>query len=287
MRFGTIVICGGGCYGGYYVRQLARARAAGALHVERIIMVDRDPSCAAAALASAIQRDDVDAISRHGWRMRRADDTPRRAESEPGYRGLPIAFVTAAWDQFFANWFERAIAAPLTAQHDAVVPSPLMPHLLSDWVESRVRAHRPGAPVQRVPMSVNMQTPWRRDAPDLAQYASFATWMCPINCIEPLRCPETRGPRDWTMPAAVRIAADAAARAGAPYDVVALFHTTHRLYGVGMFDAHDALAAEAAIASKASQPVLRLLVASVSHCHGALSELLSRQGSAMETIVGD
>jgi hypothetical protein len=287
MIFGTIVVCGGGCYGGYYVRQLARARTAGAVQLERIVVVDKDPACAVAMLIAAIQRDDLAAVAQHGWRMRRADATRRDTEAVAEYRGLPIAFEESAWEPFFNQWFARAIAAPDNASHDAVVPSPLMPHLLSDWVESRVRAHRPGATVQRVPMSVNMETPWRRDSPDLAQYASFATWMCPINCIEPPRCPETRGVRDWTMPAAVRNAVDEASRVGTAYDVVALFRTTHRAYGVGMFDAADALAADAAIASVATRPQLRLLVASVSHCHGALSALASHLGGTTAEMAAD
>ena len=43
--YGTIVVVGGGCYGSYYVRQLARAVAAGALACERVRVVDRDPGC--------------------------------------------------------------------------------------------------------------------------------------------------------------------------------------------------------------------------------------------------
>src|SRR5579871_5609544 len=42
----TIVIVGGGCYGSFYLRQLTRARSAGALNWERVIVVDRDPHCA-------------------------------------------------------------------------------------------------------------------------------------------------------------------------------------------------------------------------------------------------
>ncbi|HYW52022.1 MAG TPA: hypothetical protein VE861_15515, partial [Gemmatimonadaceae bacterium] len=144
---------------------------------------------------------------------------------------------------------------------------------LADWVSSRIEARHPGASVARVPLRATPVTPWQRTAPDLAHYASFATWMCPINCIEPPRCPETRGPRDWTMPAAVRAAADAAADGGAPYDLVALFHTAHRCYGVGMFDAMDAVRADQAIAQAHGATALRVLVASVSHCHGALAEL--------------
>lgn len=296
--YGRIVVCGGGCYGGYYVRQLARARAAGALRCSEIIVVDRDPLCRVAKLVQAIRDGDAAGMEKHGWRIQRAEraepaehaegtDAARVDAIAPGvgqgtgdeYGGLPIRFVASDWDAFFVRWFAEAIE---TARHDAhdvprdaVVPSPLMPHLLADWVAARLVAHRPGSVVSRVPLSATPETPWERSAPDLAHYASFATWMCPINCIEPPRCPETRGPRDWTMPAAVRVAAGAAASAGAPYDVIALFHTTHRLYGVGMFDVADALATDAAIAAAHDCGRLRLLVASVSHCHGALAELLA------------
>lgn len=283
MNYGTIVVCGGGCYGGYYVRQLARARAAGALQVERILVVDRDERCPVARLADAIRADDQSAMLESGWRLQRADAQRDAPVPEIGYRGLPISFIASDWESFFTEWFQQAIAAPDFAQRDAVVPSPLMPHLLSDWVESRVRVHQPGAHVERVPMSVAMATPWQRDAPDLAHYASFATWMCPINCIEPPRCPETRGPRDWTMPATVRTTVDDAARLGTPYDVLALFQTSHRSFGVGMFDVADALAADACIARQADRDHLRLLVASVSHCHGALAELVSDRAGADRT----
>ena len=43
--FGTIVVVGGGCYGSYYVRQLGRAVAAGALVCRRVLVVDRDANC--------------------------------------------------------------------------------------------------------------------------------------------------------------------------------------------------------------------------------------------------
>ncbi len=272
-HYGTIVVCGGGCYGGYYVRQLARARRAGALTMDRILVVDQRADCRVAQLVAAIVQNDAAGIAMHGWQMVRADTSPVEHADETGYHGLPIEFVESEWAPFFARWFAEALSAPALASRDAVVPSPLMPHLLSDWVESRVVAHRPDTVVSRVPMRARVTTPWQRDAPDLAVYASFATWMCPINCIEPPRCPETRGLRDWTMPIAVQQAVDAAAAAGATYDVVALFRTSHRAYGVGMFDVADAIHADAGIAELAHRPTLRLLVGSVSHCHGALAEL--------------
>ncbi len=275
MTYGTIVVCGGGCYGGYYVRQLARARAAGVMTFERILVVDRDPECTVAQLVDGIARVDASAVAQHGWRRQApAGDREAGGSPESAYRQLPITMVLSDWASFFDRWLADAIASPDSVARDAVVPSPLMPHLLADWVASRVRTHRHDATVARVPLSAAPDTPWQRAAPDLAHYASFATWMCPINCIEPPRCPETRGPRDWTMPAAVRLAANVAADRGAPYDVVALFHTTHRHYGVGMFDVSDAVHVDAAIHAADAASSLRILVASVSHCHGAMAELL-------------
>jgi len=273
VTYRTIVVCGGGCYGGYYVRQLARARAAGAMTFERILVVDRDPDCTVARLAAAIMVNDDDGIAANGWSLHLAGDQPETRSADVAYRHFPVQVVTSEWAPFFETWFAEAIAQPALAGRDAVVPSPLMPHLLADWVASRIGTRRAGQEVSRVALAVAPDTPWQRAAPDLAHYASFATWMCPINCIEPPRCPETRAPRDWTMPAAVRQAADRAVELGTPYDVIALFHTTHRQYGVGMFDVRDALRVDQDIQNMAIVPSLRVLVASVSHCHGALAAL--------------
>ena len=286
-HYGTIVVCGGGCYGGYYVRQLARARRAGALTMDRILVVDQSAECRVAQLVGAIHAKDPVGIALHGWQMSRGDASSAAQADEPGYDDLPIEFVESAWAPFFAQWFADALSSPVVALQNAVVPSPLMPHLLSDWVESRLLAHRPGSVVSRVPMRASMATPWKRDAPDLAVYVSFATWMCPINCIEPPRCPETRGPRDWTMPAAVQQAVDAAAAAGQTYDVVALFRTSHRAYGVGMFDVADAIRADAGIAEQVHRSSLRLLVGSVSHCHGALAELACAEPARAAAVTAE
>ena len=55
-RYATIVVVGGGCYGGYYVRQLDRAARAGALEAERVVVVDRDPACAVALTLASPER---------------------------------------------------------------------------------------------------------------------------------------------------------------------------------------------------------------------------------------
>lgn len=273
MTPGTVVVCGGGCYGGYYVRQLARARQAGALACERVLVVDRDATCTVARLLQAIESGDDDDIVRHGWRMAGT----AVARDVAAYRALPLAFEQATWDAALGRVFARAIAGHAPSR-DAVVPSPLMPNVLADWVAARLDHHRPGAVTTRVPLASPPDTPWQRAAADGSHYASFATWMCPINCVEPARCPETRAARDWSMPVAVQGMAARAAAAGAGYDVLASFVTTHRAHGVGMFDVDTAREVDARIGAAAATPSLSVLVASVSHCHGALAALQSVRG---------
>jgi len=269
-RFGTIVVIGGGCYGSYYLRQLTRARDAGAVEYDRILVVDRDPDCRVATAAASDYAEST------------AGGPPRR-EGGTDWRIAPHHFAAirveiAAWEQFLPAYFDAACAEPSRFAGDAVVPSPLMPHLAHQWLSGRARVRWPGRAVGAPPLDVAPSTPWQRAATDSGtHYVSFATWMCPINCVEPARCPETRGPRSWSMPVAARSYAEAAAARGRPLVGPLLFHCEHRAYGVGMFDTRAAMDADAtlgaAVAGAAPGETVRALVASVSHCHGAWSVL--------------
>jgi hypothetical protein len=98
---------------------------------------------------------------------------------------------------------------------------------------------------------------------------SFATWTCPVNCIEPAKCPATREVRDWSMPVTIRkVAHDEPSLSGA-----AIFHCEHRTYGVGMIDAAAIAAADRQVSAWAAHGPSRVLVGTVSHCHGALGVL--------------
>src|SRR5690242_10771232 len=97
-RFGTVVVVGGGCYGSYYLRQLARARRARALDWAELIVVDRDEHCRAVG---------------------------------DGETGLPpFRLERADWEEFFPRFLGAAATEPGRHAHDAIVPSPLMPHLM-------------------------------------------------------------------------------------------------------------------------------------------------------------
>jgi hypothetical protein len=98
--------------------------------------------------------------------------------------------------------------------------------------------------------------------------------MCPINCIEPARCPHTKGPRDWSMGPALGAYADRERDAGRPLLGPLLFHCTHRAYGVGMIDVGEVLAADEILRRAGETRPVDALVGTVSHCHGAVSRLV-------------
>jgi hypothetical protein len=232
-QYGAIVVVGGGCYGSYYVRQLERARAANAIHFERVIVVDRSAECAVA--------------------------TER----------LKAELVVAEWTDFFNDYLG---ARPLDTR-DAIVPSPLMPHLMYQWLRDRAATRWPARSVETIPLSMEPNTPWKAAAPDGTFYGSYATWTCPVNCIEPRLCPHTRGERDWTMPNAASELVQRSVGTAEPLSGPVIFHCSHRAFGVGMFDTRDVVAADRLVERVAAQSAANVLVATVSHCHGAFNVL--------------
>ncbi|MDX2194732.1 MAG: hypothetical protein NW201_15425 [Gemmatimonadales bacterium] len=227
------MVVGGGCYGTFYARQLLLARARGAARWESLLVVDRDPGCrAASALA--------------------------------GEAGVRV--VTADWADFLDGFLADAVA------DDAIVPSPLMPHLMVGWLQRRAAARWPGRAVGFAPLDVASGLPYDAEAPDGTRYLSFADWTCPIHCIEPLTCPRTRAPRTWEMGEAL---AALSARLGRSRRVAgpALFTCRHRTHGVGTFGADEALVAEALVASAGAAGPAEVLVGTVSACHGAATLL--------------
>lgn len=236
----TIVVVGGGCYGSYYVRQLRRAAAAGAVRAERILVVDRDPACAVAAEAA-------------------------------GPSPLRMDLVVREWADFFDEYLTAAADSPLTFGRDAIVPSPLMPHLMGEWLVKRAR-RRFGERVSTLPLDAVPPVPWERAGADGTHYTSFATWMCPVNCVEPRTCPHTRSERTWSMPET--ITRHAAERSDTSHQVLsAVMFCRHRAYGVGMFDTAEVIGADARIAGAGGGGNVDVIIGTVSHCHGALTRL--------------
>src|SRR5690242_20468803 len=241
-RLGTVVVVGGGCYGSYYLRQLRRARQAQALEWSELIVVDRDAHCAATRAPE--------------------DELP------------PFHLERCEWEEFFPRFLGAAAMEPARHAQDAIVPSPLMPHLMAGWLLSRARERWPQREVHVAPLDAAPVVPWQRAAADGTHYVSFADWMCPINCIEPPRCPHTRGERSWSLPPHLAAFVNDERAAGRPMDGPYVFHCSHRAYGVGMLDVADVLAADRAIAARGESGPANFLVGTASHCHGALQRIV-------------
>jgi hypothetical protein len=242
-----VVVIGGGCYGHWYTQQLHRAVCRGAAAFGRVTVVDHDPDC-------------------------------RVAQERARFDGLPLSVVTASWGTYLATWLAEVVARSDADDREMLVPSPLMPHLLLEWLESRARARWPDRAVRVVPLAeatggATPPVPWQRGAPDARHYVSFAEWLCPVNCIEPARCPHTRGERDWSLPAALSAWLPAAQGGELPLHGPIIFPCLHRTWGVGMIDVATIRAADALVATVAADGPARVLVGTVSHCHGALGVL--------------
>jgi hypothetical protein len=238
MALGDIVIIGGGCYGSFYLGQLRTARARGAVGYRKVLVVDRDAGCAAGS-----DREDG------AWEL-----------------------VTADWGAFLDRWLD-AEARDRDDLVDMIVPSPMMPHLMAEWLERRARQRWPDRRVSLVPADASLGTPYDRLGRDGVRYVSYADWLCPVHCVEPLLCPMIKAPRTWEMAEAVT-AWTAARSAERPVAGPALFSCRHVTYGVGMYPAHRAFEAFAALACVADTPAGGdLVVGSISSCHGAVALL--------------
>jgi hypothetical protein len=249
--YGTIIVVGGGCYGSYYVRQLRRAVHAGALEAKRIVVVDRDADCAVAR------------------------DVRSSAPDE-----LSVDIITQDWSQFFADYLASAVNAPEQHRGDAIVPSPLMPHLMGEWLVARARARFGERVVADQPFEHLPEVPWSRAGEPGTHYVSFATWTCPINCVEPRTCPHTRDTRTWSLPVRLGEFAREQDAAGRPVVVATLF-CRHRSYGVGMFDTAEVIDAHGRIMAAGEYGAAEVVIGTVSHCHGALSRLVIRETGAI------
>lgn len=243
VHFGTIIVVGGGCYGSYYVRQLGRAAKANAATWMELVVVDRHAHCRVATLP--------------------AEERPHDLRVE-----------VAEWSDYFGRYLTNAAQQAADTIGDAIVPSPLMPHLMADWLLARARDRWPQRRVAVEPLASPPAVPWQRAGADGTHYVSFAEWMCPINCIEPPRCPATKDTRRWSLPPALAQYAADERVAGRPVEGPYVFHCSHRTHGVGMIDVSDVIAADVAIAERAKGGEAVFLVGTASHCHGALQRIV-------------
>lgn len=240
IEFRDIVIVGGGCYGSFYAGQLERARARDRVGYRRLLIIDRDPGC-------QIAREPT-------------DDSTRQ-------------LVMEEWGNFFDHYLADVQDGEPGEPADAIVPSPLMPHLMYQWLVRRAHARWPGRLIETRPVSEAPGTPYDVSAPDGTRYVSFADWICPTHCIEPAVCPVIRAPRTWEMADAMETLVGSLGDSHATAGPV-LFVCEHRVFGVGMFDVSAVRAGDALVAEAGHHGLpIDVLVGTVSRCHGAVNLL--------------
>jgi hypothetical protein len=183
-------------------------------------------------------------------------------------------FVTSDWTSFFDEWLSDAPRTTHDARDDQIVPSPLMPHLMFEWILRRARVRWPKRTVTVDPVPGDVPTPYDRPGADHTRYVSWADWICPTHCIEPAQCPAIGAPRTWEMSESVRELAERLRATGRPVQGPALFVCKHQVFGVGMFAAESVRAGDRLVeqAGSTSAPV-EILVGTISSCHGALNLL--------------
>jgi hypothetical protein len=157
---------------------------------------------------------------------------------------------------------------------DYIVPSPHMPHLMFEWILRRARARWPGRAVTVEPVPGEIDTPYDRTANDRTRYVSYADWICPTHCVEPVTCPAIGAARTWEMPDSIHALTERLGEGERPVFGPALFVCKHHVFGVGTFAVNQVLAGDAVVsrAGETGAPAA-VLVGTVSSCHGALNLL--------------
>ncbi|MEO8029313.1 MAG: hypothetical protein ABJC74_09765 [Gemmatimonadota bacterium] len=264
LHWSDVIIIGGGCYGSFYVKQLERAAEQGRVSYSRLLVVDRYANCQAVReLAPRADRE----IVVEDWGIFLDEYLGAAAERLPSVRPSDSPLVRPS-DVFPIN-----PAAPQPRLPSQIVPSPLMPHLMYQWLVRRARERWPRRLVETRPVTSGPGTPYDVAAPDGTRYVSFADWLCPTHCTEPALCPVIKGPRTWEMSEALqRLAARHHAEGIAAEPV--LFACQHQVFGVGTFGVDDVLRGDRQVlAAGAGGAAVDLLVGTISSCHGAASRL--------------
>lgn len=234
-----LIVIGGGCYGCYHTRQLLKAQRRGKIAARRFVVVDHNPAC--------------------------------RARAEFADEPL-VEVVLAEWADFL---LER-LAGASAESDDHLVPAPFAPHLLGDWLGAALMAELPEAAIARAPCELALGLPYEQSDASGNRFISAAGWLCPATCIEPARCPAIHAERTWELGEIVRAAAT---RAPDPYAAVELFTCHHYAFGIGTIpvaglgSARNRLAGM--IAKSDGQP-RRILVGTVSSCHGVLGKMVAQ-----------
>lgn len=230
------LIIGGGCYGSYYVRQLKAAKARGLIDFAGLRVLDRDPGCAVAQAYG---------------------DDPE------------VEVIATAWEEAGAQVFDHRGRW----RGDHLVPAPLAPHIAWEWMRRQlVRDGLAPSAVRALPWPGAVPAlPFAQVIREGTLVLSHAPGMCPVNCVEPRRCPLTSDWRDWEMRDTLLWEQ---ARGASGLDLLLVLVCRHWVYGVGTIPLAELLDHYARLLDLARRrEVLRVGVATVSACHGIADAL--------------
>jgi hypothetical protein len=172
-----------------------------------------------------------------------------------GY-GESLEVVESDWGAALEGWLAEA------SPEDQVVPAPLSPHFLRDWLRAAVG----GVPIEA---PRGWALPFEVAGSDGSVYLSAAAWTCPATCVEPAHCPALHAPRDWDLGSIIE---EGAAERG--FEAV-VFRVLHFAAGVATVGAASLLAARDGLRAR---PGARVVVATSSRCHAALGSFLVPAG---------
>lgn len=227
-------VVGGGCYGTQYVKWLLRARRLQMVDFEKIVSVDRDPRC------------------------RLSGDLPAEAS---------VVLANRDWVDYLTGYL-RDHLENVDAAEDQWVPSPLSPHLIFESFIAAARFFHPGLEFHKIKFHENTPPLVQIPLASGDRAVSFAEWICPVNCIEPARCPAIHALRTWDMKSALE---NYFKQASSPLRSTHVLQCRHLVHGVGTIPMGDILGEFNKLLEALSQGRKEVVVATTSGCHGLIS----------------
>lgn len=168
------------------------------------------------------------------------------------FRSLEVEAEVSEWLPFLRSWLGEEVG------DDQLVPAPLAPHLLWEWLGGALQ----GSVFEPPPRGWGL--PYEVAGAGLELYLSAAAWRCPATCIEPAHCPALHGPRNWDLADLIE---EEASRLGL---LPAVFRCLHFAGGVGTISAAALVQARDRLREA---PSGRALIATSSRCHAAVGAL--------------
>lgn len=198
---------------------------------------------------------------------------PARAEFGHDARAR---FAQADWLEWYVAEIDRL---PPSTQ---IVPAPIAPHLACQWLLRTAAPRLPGHALDVVPMAHCFGLPYEHLAPDGCRYISAAAWACPTTCRAPAICPAIQAERTWDLGAILRALA-ASSEAG--IDLALVFQGEHQAFGLETISVARLLEARDRFVTVAAQPPpRRLMVATISPCHGVVNLVEARSRRAADEL---